>query len=48
MWPWLSRVGLGRLHGDIVIERKNFTFYAPICEVRTAADFHKDATRVRR
>ncbi len=30
LWPWLSRLGLGRLTGDIVIERDNFTFYAPI------------------
>lgn len=30
LWPWLSRMGLGRLLGDIVIERENFTFYAPI------------------
>uniref|UniRef100_UPI00313D8A77 DUF2905 domain-containing protein n=1 Tax=Mesorhizobium sp. L-2-11 TaxID=2744521 RepID=UPI00313D8A77 len=30
LWPWLSRIGLGRLPGDIVIERENFTFYAPI------------------
>lgn len=30
LWPWLSRMGLGRLPGDIVIERENFTFYAPI------------------
>lgn len=30
LWPWLSRLGLGRLPGDIVIERENFTFYAPI------------------
>ena len=29
-WPWLSRLGLGKLPGDIVIERGNFTFYAPI------------------
>ena len=29
-WPWLSRLGLGRLPGDIVIERDNFTFYVPI------------------
>jgi hypothetical protein len=29
-WPWLARLGLGRLPGDIVIERDNFTFYAPI------------------
>lgn len=30
LWPWLARLGLGRLPGDIVIERENFTFYAPI------------------
>jgi hypothetical protein len=30
LWPWLSRLGLGRLPGDIVIERENFTLYAPI------------------
>ena len=29
-WPWLSRLGLGRLPGDIVIERENFTFYFPL------------------
>ena len=30
LWPWLSRSGLGRLPGDIVIRRDNFTFYFPI------------------
>ncbi|SJM33134.1 DUF2905 domain-containing protein [Mesorhizobium delmotii] len=30
LWPWLLRIGLGRLPGDIVIERENFTFYVPI------------------
>ena len=29
-WPWLTRLGLGRLPGDIVVERDDFTFYAPI------------------
>lgn len=29
-WPWLSRLGLGRLPGDIVIERETFTLYLPI------------------
>ncbi|MHB8621844.1 MAG: DUF2905 domain-containing protein [Sulfuricaulis sp.] len=29
-WPWLTRTGLGRLPGDIVIERENFRFYFPI------------------
>jgi hypothetical protein len=30
LWPWLTRLGLGRLPGDIVIERDNFRFYFPI------------------
>jgi hypothetical protein len=30
LWPWLSRIGLGRLPGDIVIERENFRLYVPI------------------
>jgi hypothetical protein len=30
LWPWLSKLGLGRLPGDIVIEHDNFTFYLPI------------------
>ncbi len=30
LWPWISRLGLGRLPGDILIQREGFTFYAPI------------------
>jgi hypothetical protein len=30
LWPYLSRIGLGRLPGDIVIERDNVTFYFPL------------------
>jgi hypothetical protein len=30
LWPVLSRLGLGRLPGDIVIRRDNFTFYFPL------------------
>jgi hypothetical protein len=30
LWPWLSRLGLGRLPGDIAIERNNVTLYFPI------------------
>ena len=30
LWPWLSKLGLGRLPGDIVIERENFRLYFPI------------------
>jgi hypothetical protein len=29
-WPWLSKLGIGHLPGDIVIERKGFGFYFPI------------------
>jgi Protein of unknown function (DUF2905) len=29
-WPWIVKLGLGRLPGDIVIERENFRFYFPI------------------
>ncbi|HVY86139.1 MAG TPA: DUF2905 domain-containing protein [Caulobacterales bacterium] len=29
-WPYLSRLGLGRLPGDIVIRREGFSFYFPI------------------
>ena len=30
LWPYLTRIGLGRLPGDIVIERDSFRFYFPI------------------
>jgi hypothetical protein len=30
LWPWLEKLGFGRLPGDIVIERENFVFYAPL------------------
>jgi Protein of unknown function (DUF2905) len=30
LWPWLAKLGLGRLPGDIVIERENFRLYLPI------------------
>jgi hypothetical protein len=29
-WPWLSRLGLGRLPGDILIQRGQTSFYFPI------------------
>jgi hypothetical protein len=29
-WPWIERLGLGRLPGDIRIEREGFGFYFPI------------------
>ena len=30
LWPWLTKLGLGRLPGDIIIRRENFSFYFPI------------------
>lgn len=30
LWPWLSKLGLGRLPGDILIRRDGFTFYFPL------------------
>jgi Protein of unknown function (DUF2905) len=29
-WPFLSRIGLGRLPGDIVVHRDGTTFYFPL------------------
>jgi hypothetical protein len=29
-WPLIAKLGLGRLPGDIVIERENFRLYLPI------------------
>lgn len=29
-WPWLTRIGLGRLPGDIIVERPGFSFYFPL------------------
>ena len=29
-WPWLSKLPLGRLPGDIVVNRENFRFYFPL------------------
>lgn len=28
-WPWVSRLPLGRLPGDVRIDRPGFTLYAP-------------------
>ena len=30
LWPYLGKLGLGKLPGDILFERKNFKFYFPI------------------
>jgi hypothetical protein len=29
-WPWLTRLPLGRLPGDILIERPNMKFFFPV------------------
>ena len=28
-WPWLGRLGLGQLPGDVRIQRPGFNFYFP-------------------
>jgi membrane protein implicated in regulation of membrane protease activity len=30
LWPLVTKLGLGRLPGDISVERDGFSFYAPI------------------
>lgn len=30
LWPWLPRLPLGHLPGDIVIRRESFSFYFPV------------------
>ena len=30
LWPYLSQLGLGRLPGNIVIQRENMTLYFPL------------------
>jgi len=30
LWPLLQKSGLGRLPGDIAVEKENFKFYFPI------------------
>jgi heme/copper-type cytochrome/quinol oxidase subunit 4 len=29
LWPWMTKLGLGRLPGDLRIDKPGFTFYAP-------------------
>ena len=29
-WPWLSRLGLGHLPGDIHVEREGWSFHFPL------------------
>ncbi len=30
LWPAISKLGLGRLPGDILVRREEFTFYFPL------------------
>jgi hypothetical protein len=30
LWPLLQKLGLGRLPGDIVVQKENFRFYFPL------------------
>jgi hypothetical protein len=30
LWPWLARLGLGRLPGDFHVHREGFSFYFPL------------------
>lgn len=30
LWPWIAKLGLGRLPGDIVIEREGLRVYVPL------------------
>jgi hypothetical protein len=30
LWPWLTKIGIGRLPGDILIDRGSFRLYLPI------------------
>jgi hypothetical protein len=30
LWPWLGKLPLGRLPGDILIDRPGFRFYFPV------------------
>jgi Protein of unknown function (DUF2905) len=30
LWPWIARLGLGHLPGDIHIKREGFDFYFPL------------------
>jgi hypothetical protein len=30
LWPWLSKLPIGRFPGDIIVRRPGFTLYIPI------------------
>lgn len=37
LWPWLNRLPLGRLPGDILIEKENFRLYLPFSSMLLAS-----------
>ncbi|MBT2991254.1 MAG: DUF2905 domain-containing protein [Candidatus Thiodiazotropha sp. (ex Ctena orbiculata)] len=37
VWPWIGKLPIGRLPGDIVVERENFRFYLPITSMLLAS-----------
>ena len=30
LWPWITRLGLGRLPGDVALEKEGFQLFIPI------------------
>ncbi|MFZ1886197.1 MAG: DUF2905 domain-containing protein, partial [Rhodoplanes sp.] len=41
LWPWLTRLGLGRLPGDIYIQGKRGSLYIPPFQIRSATGQHR-------
>ncbi|MBT2971939.1 MAG: hypothetical protein B6D72_13270 [gamma proteobacterium symbiont of Ctena orbiculata] len=37
VWPWIGKLPIGRLPGDIVVEWENFRFYLPITSMLLAS-----------
>lgn len=37
LWPWLGKLPIGRLPGDIVIERPGFKVYFPLATMLLAS-----------
>ncbi|MBB6094741.1 hypothetical protein HNQ60_003628 [Povalibacter uvarum] len=37
LWPWLSKLPIGRLPGDIVVDRPGFRFFLPVTTMLIAS-----------
>lgn len=37
LWPWLSQLPIGRLPGDIIVDRPGFKLYVPITSMLLAS-----------